>query len=182
MYYDVIGDIHGCDETLSELLHKLGYRRHKGVFYRPDRKAIFLGDFIDRGPGQREVIDIVRPMIENGFAYSVMGNHEFNAIAFATKDRDGKEYLREHSQKNYKQHGAFLDAYKNDTSAYIEVINWFKTLPLWLDLGEIRVIHACWDVDYIGKLAGPRLTDELLLNASTKGTWEYVAVDGYDGI
>ena len=59
MSYDIIGDIHGCGDTLTCLLTKLGYARDdKSVFRHPDRTAIFLGDFVDRGPQQREVISI----------------------------------------------------------------------------------------------------------------------------
>ncbi|MCP5092261.1 MAG: metallophosphoesterase, partial [Gammaproteobacteria bacterium] len=109
MSYDLIGDIHGHSEPLIELLEKLRYEKTDGVYGRPDRKVIFLGDFIDRGPDQRGVIDIVRPMIDGGAALSVMGNHEFNAIAWFTEDPDEPgTYLRPHSDKNRKQHKHFL--------------------------------------------------------------------------
>ena len=71
MRYDLIGDIHGYSGPLLELLEKLGYRKADGVFRHPDRKVIFLGDFIDRGPNQREVISIVRPMIDEGAALGI---------------------------------------------------------------------------------------------------------------
>jgi len=48
--YDLIGDIHGYACELEALLDKLGYRDSNGVFAHPNRRAIFLGDFIDRGP------------------------------------------------------------------------------------------------------------------------------------
>ena len=47
-----------------------------------DRKVVFIGDFVDRGPGIGEVIEIVRAMVDAGDALAVMGNHEYNAIAF----------------------------------------------------------------------------------------------------
>lgn len=59
--YDLIGDIHGHADALQQLLKKLGYYRQKGVYRHPDRQAIFLGDFIDRGPRIREMLEIVRP-------------------------------------------------------------------------------------------------------------------------
>ena len=68
MNYDLIGDIHGHSAPLVELLEKLDYRVANGVFRHPTRQVIFLGDFIDRGPKQREVIEIVRPMIDDGAA------------------------------------------------------------------------------------------------------------------
>jgi hypothetical protein len=84
--YDLIGDIHGHADALERLLKQLGYARQKGVYGHPDRRAIFLGDFIDRGPKIRETLEIVRPMVESGTALSVMGNHELNALAFNTTE------------------------------------------------------------------------------------------------
>ena len=89
MAYDIIGDIHGNSEKLTHLLHKLGYRHHLSAWRHPDRSAIFVGDFIDRGPGQLETIRIVRAMLDAGTASAVMGNHEFNAIAWYMPDPEG---------------------------------------------------------------------------------------------
>ncbi len=50
-----------------------------------ERKVIFLGDFIDRGPKIRQVLEIVRPMIEGGKALTVMGNHELNALVLTDR-------------------------------------------------------------------------------------------------
>jgi len=178
MKYDIIGDVHGCSQTLEKLLLKLGYRRDADVVYRqPNHTVIFLGDFIDRGPYQREVIAIARPMIESGAAKAVMGNHEYNAIAYATADENLGDYLRAHTQKNTRQHRAFLDAYDGDPTTYVDVIEWFKTLPLWLDLADIRIIHACWDKDVISKIGSPVLTDELLRASCNKDQWQYKAIE-----
>lgn len=175
MNFDIIGDIHGEADALKRLLNKLGYDSADGVFKHPTRTVIFLGDFIDRGPAQREVIRIVRAMCEAGSAQAVMGNHEFNAIAYSTPN--GTSHLRPHSDKNRKQHLAFLKAYEGDKNEYKAVIAWFKTLPLWLELDGLRIIHACWDrgaVDRILKeYKGPMLSDELLWNAAKPGCWEY---------
>lgn len=180
---DIIGDIHGCNLTLSSLLSELGYRQdNEGIYHHAERKAVFLGDFIDRGPGQREVISIVKGMRDLGSALSVMGNHEYNAIAYATVDEVTGTHLRPHSDKNAKQHRAFLDAYEDDEDAYTSVIEWFKTLPLWLDLGEIRIIHACWDKDNIEKILGYQdgntmLTDKLLHTSCDKHSWQFDAIE-----
>ena len=112
MKYDIIGDIHGCADTLEALLRKLGFTNVHGVYSHGSRKAIFLGDFVDRGPKQREVIEIVRPMIESGTALAVMGNHEYNAVAWATPRSDGNGYLRIHDEKNRLQHLAFLETHQ----------------------------------------------------------------------
>ena len=81
MAYDVIGDIHGQADKLRALLLHLGYRERKGAYRHPDRTAIFVGDFIDRGPRQIDSVNAVRRMVDAGTARAVMGNHEFNAIA-----------------------------------------------------------------------------------------------------
>lgn len=65
-------------------------------FRHPERQMIFVGDFIDRGPQQREVLRIARSMCDAGAARAVMGNHEFNAIGWAAQDNDGAS-LRSHS-------------------------------------------------------------------------------------
>ena len=65
---------------------KMGYSERGGVWQHPERKVIFLGDFIDRGPEQVETVQIARSMVEGGAALAVMGNHEFNAVAWATHD------------------------------------------------------------------------------------------------
>ena len=183
MSYDLIGDIHGHSQPLIELLDMLGYRQADGIYSHPDRQVVFLGDFIDRGPDQRGVIDIVRPMIDKGTALSVMGNHEFNAIAFHTEDPDTPEqYLRAHTAKNIGQHQAFLDAYP-DSDERDELIEWFRSLPLWLELDGLRVVHACWDGELMTYLAkrfpslNRYLDDDLLVPASRKGTMEFRAVE-----
>ena len=52
MAYDIIGDIHGQADKLEALLRTLGYRDTAGAWRHPERQAIFVGDFIDRGPAQ----------------------------------------------------------------------------------------------------------------------------------
>ncbi|MCP9274005.1 metallophosphoesterase [Mycolicibacterium sp. CAU 1645] len=153
--YDIIGDVHGCANELTTLLDALGYRRStaSGAYEHPVRQAIFVGDLVDRGPGQLEVLQTVKRMADCGSAQVVMGNHEFNAIAYDTEhpDRPG-EHLRPRNAKNTKQHQAFLDQVTSDTrSAYLE---WFMTFPLWLDLGDIRVVHACWHEQSMGEVEG----------------------------
>jgi hypothetical protein len=174
MHYDIIGDIHGHARALEALLHSMDYRETKGAWQHPERQAIFVGDFIDRGPRQVEVVDLVRKMVDRGFAQAIMGNHEFNAIAWALPDPSQPgEYLRPHhspkyGDKNYLQHKAFLDEVIG-TPRHREIIDWFLTLPLWLTLDGIRVVHACWHtpfMDFFAKSAkGNRLTVDLMEQA-----------------
>jgi len=180
--YDIIGDIHGYSRSLVALLDKLGYQKQAGAYRHRSRKAIFLGDFIDRGKFQREVLAIVKAMVDSDAALAVMGNHEFNAIAFFTPDQDVGGCLRPHSDKNNDQHQAFLDAYSDSPADYEDTINWFKTLPLWLDLGELKIIHACWDQYAIEKILNYQdgdcyLGKDLLRMSCRKGTWQYTAIE-----
>jgi hypothetical protein len=181
--FDVIGDVHGQFDKLVALLSHLGYRDTGGAFRHPSRSIIFLGDLIDRGPKQLATVDLVRGMVEAGSARCVMGNHEFNAIAWATPDPDhvGK-FLRDHHKPgNREHHQAFLDVVEG-THLQKEITDWFKTLPLWLDLGRIRVVHACWhqaSMDQLKPLMGPgdTLTDELILSGSRNEHWAYKAIE-----
>ena len=84
--YDIIGDVHGHARELRALLEQMGYRESRGAYRHSSRTAIFVGDLIDRGPANIEAATIARQMVEEGTAQIVMGNHEFNAIAFHTED------------------------------------------------------------------------------------------------
>ena len=183
MNYDIIGDIHGHSDKLTALLDKLGYRDHMGAWRHPDRSAIFVGDFIDRGPKQLDTIRIVREMLDAGTAQAVMGNHEFNAIAWYTPDPDfDGQHLRRRVGKNHRQHSAFLKETEHDPALHTELVGWFLTLPLWLELPGLRVIHACWHDGYMAEI-GPHLTPGRLLDpalmvaASRKGSMEFRAVE-----
>lgn len=176
MNYDIIGDIHGHADALKALLASMGYRETADSWRHSQRQAIFVGDFIDRGPEQVETVTVVRRMVDAGSAQAIMGNHEFNAIAWFTPDpANPGEFLRRHNspkhgQKNREQHKAFL-AEVEGTPRHREIINWFHALPLWLDLPELRVVHACWHphfMDYLQpQLAeGNRLNAELMIAAS----------------
>jgi hypothetical protein len=180
--YDIIGDIHGQHHKLLALLKTLGYRQTAGAWRHPDRTAIFVGDLIDRGPKQVKTVKLVRSMVDAGAALAIMGNHEFNAIAWGTEDpaRPG-EHLRSHKPSNEDQHRAFL-AEVADTPLHAEITDWFKTLPLWLDLGGIRVVHACWNDEYMDVLRphlgpGTTLTEDLIVSGNRKGSPEFEAVE-----
>ena len=147
----------------------------------PDRKVIFLGDFIDRGPKIRQVLEIVRPMIEEGKALAVMGNHELNALAYHTEDRDKPgEHLRRHSPKNQKQHRATLEQLTpQELQSYLE---WFRTLPMWLDLDGLRAVHACWDERAMTLIAQAQqdhggITNEFLHSACRTGKQLFAPVE-----
>lgn len=79
--FDIIGDIHGCYDELVQLLSALGWR-DSGVSDEPrytradGRKAVFLGDLVDRGPGVTNVLRLVMSMVASGDAICLMGNHD----------------------------------------------------------------------------------------------------------
>ncbi len=164
--YDIIPDIHGQHDKLLQLLEQLGYQP-AGETYRhaEGRKIIFLGDFIDRGPKILEVLKTVKAMTDAGDALAVMGNHEFNAVCFATEDGKGG-HLREHSEKNRAQHAATLAAFETTSDwqgEWRKWVDWFKKLPFFLDLGALRIVHACWDPAAIGILKTSSMDDPQFL-------------------
>jgi Calcineurin-like phosphoesterase len=137
--------VHGEFDRLVDLLTYLGYRDSDGVWRHPERTAIFVGDLIDRGPKQLATVKLVRAMVEADAGRCILGNHEFNAIAWVTPDpeRPGK-FLRDHHKPgNREHHQAFLEVVEG-TYRQKEITDWFRTLPLWLDLPGLRVVHACW--------------------------------------
>lgn len=177
--FDVIGDVHGMGTALIELLEHLGYSEMAGRFAHPTRRAVFVGDFVDRGPEQLLAVGTAKAMVDAGTAQAVMGNHEFNAIAFYTPDpeRPGS-HLRARSDRNRRQHDLFIEEVVEDSPKHGELIEWFQSLPMWLDLDGLRVIHACWDEASMAALsAGSTLTDEVLRAATVHGTAEYEAIE-----
>ena len=181
--YDIVGDIHGHASRLEQLLERMGYKQDAKSWRHPDRQAIFVGDFIDRGPEQIETYRLVRAMIDRGAALAVMGNHEFNAVAFKTpQPEDPGERLRPHTEKNRNQHAAFLDQIGEDSALHDEMIAWFRTLPLYLDLEGLRVVHACWhaaSLQTLKPLLDHRqcLHADAWLDAARKGTNAYHAAE-----
>ena len=75
--FDIIGDVHGCHEELVRLLSELGYDTAADPIAHPEgRRAVFLGDLVDRGPGVAEVLDVAMSMVAAGSALCILGNHE----------------------------------------------------------------------------------------------------------
>jgi hypothetical protein len=122
-HYDIVGDIHGHADPLRRLLHRLGYAERNGTFRHPERTMLLVGDFIDRGPEQREVLRLVRSMCDAGAARAVLGNHEFNAIGWATPDGAGG-FHRERSVPNTIQHAKFIEAFGQGSADYEDAIRW----------------------------------------------------------
>jgi hypothetical protein len=156
--YDIIGDVHGYASILKKLLLQLGYKKTESGYSHPTRKAIFVGDFVNRGPEIRKTVRIIRKMVENGNAHAIIGNHEIYAIIYYLKEKDGTPLIKSPGKN-------FLSLYKtiNQFSAYSEEWKshrkWMINLPLFLDLETVRVVHACWSDSSI----------EILKNAEAEG-------------
>jgi hypothetical protein len=182
MNYDIIGDIHGHSDELEILLQKLGYRLIRGVYsHHENRQVIFLGDFIDRGPKIRETLHIVKNMCDEGHAKAIMGNHEFNAICFHEPSTKEGGFFREHSLKNINQHFETLKQFQHFDNEWNAFLEWFKDLPLFLELNGFRVVHAYWNenhIDWIKKSFDCR-NHEILYKSSQKdgGFEEYTIIE-----
>jgi hypothetical protein len=185
MAYDVIGDIHGQAGKLRALLRRMGYtQRGRGWVPPQRRQAVFVGDLIDRGPEQLEVLDIVRSMIDAGDALAVMGNHEFNAIGYVTPRPDEPgAFLRRHKPGNVRQHAEFLRQVGEGSARHREWVQWFRTLRPALDLGGIRVVHAWWHPAHVETVEkawpqGQPMSDEFLHAAYDRARPEWAAMEG----
>lgn len=149
--YDIIGDIHGYAGLLKKLLESLGYQQTDNSWNHPDRTAIFVGDFLNRGPEIRETLLIVRSMVESGAALTILGNHEYRAILYHIKNQKGMFMSRQMSG-NRNQMQKTLTAFKNHKEEWKEHLKWMRSLPLFLDLGNFRVIHAYWNDKDVEKI------------------------------
>ena len=83
--FDIIGDVHGCHDELRALLDRLGYvvggtREAPRITAPEGRRAIFLGDLVDRGPDAPGVLMLAMAMVEQGAALCIPGNHEVKLL------------------------------------------------------------------------------------------------------
>ncbi len=156
---DFIGDVHGCYYTLTDLLTKLGYKQINGVWQHPSRIAVFVGDYIDRGVNVGPTLELIKNMTDKGKALAILGNHELNLIGIFTKDENGIP-LRPHHK--IKQHKATIENLSGQELNYW--IEWFKELPLFLDFGKIRTVHAAWHDEYI-KIIKKQLPENKIKNS-----------------
>lgn len=92
--FDIIGDVHGCADELISLLNRLGYAVSSAqdgaehtVKPPEGRRAIFLGDLVDRGPKTPEALRLVMKMVSSGDALCIPGNHDIK-LARKLRGRD----------------------------------------------------------------------------------------------
>ncbi|MGB7086104.1 MAG: metallophosphoesterase family protein [Phormidesmis sp.] len=121
-----IGDVHGHYDALMQLVNMLGLTQGDTLY--------FVGDLIDRGPKSAQVVEFVR----QGNYPCVLGNHECLLVdAFPDQNSDlgaFQGWLVSGGQPT-------LTSYAS-TDALLAHIDWFKTLPLYLDLGDVLLVHA----------------------------------------
>lgn len=89
--YDLIGDIHGYASELKALWTKVDCQVTDGIWQHPERKVVFLSEFVDCGSEQIEIVHISRTMVESGSALAIKGNHEYSAVAWAKPDSQNPE-------------------------------------------------------------------------------------------
>lgn len=181
--YDLIGDIHGCAQTLARLLEMMGYKKIRGVYRHASRQAIFLGDVVDRGPRIREALHLVRTMVEQGSAQMILGNHEFNAMTYCTPTAPGaSDYLRAHTPAAARQIAETLQQFSRYPHEWRAFMDWFASLPLFLEIAHpvthqvFRAVHACWDQPLIdqhrARYGDGRIDWAFVERSSCKGSLE----------
>lgn len=177
--YDIIGDIHGKADVLRALLHKLGYVKTEDCYQHAERKAIFLGDFINKEDQTKEVLEIVKQMVDGRAAYAIPGNHELYLLGYFHKNHQGA-FIRPHTEENKAQHQPTFQAFQGDEARLQYYLDWLKTLPLYLDLGGCRVVHAFWhqeSIAFIQKHYPEKcLSDRLLANLIPGNSREWTAI------
>ena len=179
----VFGDIHGHYDTLIALLSKIGLDPDK---LPANIELIFLGDLIDRGPKSAEVVTLVKRLCEEGKARCILANHEFNFVNFNTQiSKDSGVYRRPRNDKNLSEIAETWASYrcegKHQSDLLAEHVNWFRTLPVALELDGLNVIHACWHEPSLAKLekrgGGYYLNEEHWNRAWQKGDEIFEAVE-----
>ena len=95
-------------------------------------------------------------MVRTGQALCLMGNHEFNALGWCTPAPagSGKLYVREHTPRHARLIHETLEQFAPYPDEWREFVQWFYDMPLFVDAGRFRVVHACWDARVIATLRG----------------------------
>jgi protein phosphatase len=169
--FDVIGDIHGCATELQTLLGDLGYvvrsdelGRATGASH-PDRRAIFVGDLVDRGPDTPGVLRLVMGMVGAGDAFCVPGNHE-NKLVRALR---GRQVQITHG---LAESLAQLECEPAEFRAEAERFMDGLVSHYVLDGGKLVVSHAGLIERYHGRASG-RVREFCLYGQTTGETDEY---------
>ena len=168
--FDIIGDVHGCYDELTELLTSLGYSVSDGageVVVQPPagRKAIFVGDLVDRGPGIPHVLRLVMSMVEAGTALCVPGNHDVKLM----RKLRGKDVQITHGlADSIEQLDKELPEFRSKVAAFLnDLVSHYV-----LDGGNLVVAHAGMKEEMQGRGSG-RVRDFALYGETTGETDEF---------
>lgn len=163
----VIGDVHGHYDGLMLLMDAIAPQSGDDIY--------FLGDLIDRGPKSAQVVEFVK---SNGYA-CVMGNHEQMLLeAFP----DGQVFSPALQAWLHSGGRATMASYEN-VESLLEHLEWIRTFPTHLDLGDLWLVHAgvhphipieqqtaqqfCWIRDDFHSIPKPFFEDKLIITGHT---------------
>lgn len=170
--FDVIGDVHGCRGELEALLDRLGYVLVRDDAGRPvdavhpeGRRAVFLGDLVDRGPDSPGVLRLVMGMVAAGHALAVPGNHENKLV----RALDGRNVQVSHGLAETLTQ---LDAEPPEFRAAVREFADGLVAHLVLDDGNLVVAHAGLKETYHNRASG-RVRSFALYGETTGETDEY---------
>jgi len=149
--FDVIGDVHGCADELARLLRLLGYRRPRPAapFRHPEgRRAVFVGDLVDRGPDVVRAARIAMDMVDAGSALCVPGNHEMSLLESL---RAGAGDASPGTLRTILQIEALRPAARRRFLSEFE--GFLRRLPphVILDRGRLAVAHAGITEEHLGR-------------------------------
>ena len=154
--FDIIGDVHGCGDELEALLAELGYAvRFDGdgeartcTVTPPDgRRAVFVGDLVDRGPRTPDVLRLVMGMVAAGTGFCVRGNHDEKLL----KWMNGRKVKIAHGlAESIAQLEAEPEPFRNAVRAFLDGL----ISHYWLDEGRLAVAHAGLKETMIGRASG----------------------------
>ena len=170
--FDVIGDVHGCRSELETLLVELGYSLTRDDHGRPidathpdARKAVFVGDLVDRGPDTPGVLRLVMGMVAGGNALCVPGNHESKLV----KALQGRKVQVTHGLAETLTQ---LADEPPEFRAQAEQFCYDLVSHLVLDDGKLVVAHAGLKEAYHGRASG-RVRSFALYGDTTGETDEF---------
>lgn len=168
--FDIIGDVHGCFDELVELLEALGYRL-EGLPDAPrashpeGRRALFLGDLVDRGPRSPDVLRLAMAMVASGAALCVPGNHDVKLL----KKLRGRDVKPTHGlELTLAQLEAETDEFKAKAADFIDGL----VSHYVLDDGNLAVAHAGVKEAFQGRGSGA-VREFCLYGETTGETDEY---------
>ncbi|GGO29648.1 polynucleotide kinase-phosphatase [Deinococcus humi] len=165
--FDFIGDVHGCLDELRDLLTKLGYavRDDLSVIPPEGRKAVFVGDLVDRGPDTPGVLRLVMGMVQNGTALCVPGNHDIKLV----KALRGRKVSVTHGlDRSLEQLEAESPEFRQQVTDFLEGL----VSHYVLDDGQVVVAHAGMKETYQGRASG-RVREFALYGETTGETDEF---------